>query len=146
MFGSFVTCSWNFLAYSISFFYLQLQLFAYNGKVCLRSTITYCKQRSSTVSKKTITVSNNTSPFLIGEGGKVNVEIFMCFFCPLILTAATVSSRYLRCNHQILMSWELKLTLGYGWFVGQPSKIWAPCSRSSLVRGERTWAIAIQRF
>ena len=35
-----------------SFFCLQLSFFAYSGKMCLRSTSTDCKQRSSTVSKK----------------------------------------------------------------------------------------------
>ena len=40
-----------------SFFCLQVGFFAYSGKVCLRSTSTDCEQRSSTVSKKTPTVS-----------------------------------------------------------------------------------------
>ena len=51
----------HFLILCLQFelFHLQLELFclqlsfsAYNGKVCLRSTSTYCKQGSSTISKK----------------------------------------------------------------------------------------------
>ena len=38
-------------------FYLQLKLFAYNGKLRLISTSIDCKQGSSTVSKETPTVS-----------------------------------------------------------------------------------------
>ena len=44
---------------------LQLSFFPYNGKVCLRSTSTDSKQRSSTVSKKALTVSENTSPLFL---------------------------------------------------------------------------------
>ena len=42
--------------------YLQLSFFAYGGKVCLRNTLTDCKERSSTVSNKAQTVSKKTSP------------------------------------------------------------------------------------
>ena len=45
--------------------YLQLELFAYNGKVPLRDTLTDCKQRSSTVSKKAPPVSERASPFVL---------------------------------------------------------------------------------
>ena len=41
-----------FFAYNSSFFAYSLSFFAYSGKVCLRSTSTDCKQRSSTVSKE----------------------------------------------------------------------------------------------
>ena len=42
---------------------LQLEFFACNGKGPLISTSTDCKQRSSTVSKKTPTISKKASPF-----------------------------------------------------------------------------------
>ena len=42
----------SFFVYNLSVFCLQLSFFAYSRKVCLRSTSTDCKQRSSTVSKK----------------------------------------------------------------------------------------------
>ena len=44
---------------TIGAFSLPIQLLAYSEKVCLRSTSTDCKQRSSTVSKKTPAVSKN---------------------------------------------------------------------------------------
>ena len=54
----------SFFAYRSSVFYLQLELsllqlklFAYSGKVLLASSSTACKQRSSTVSKQSPTVS-----------------------------------------------------------------------------------------
>ena len=50
---------WELLCLQFELFYLQVELFAYsssffarNGKVCLKSPSTDCKQRSSTVSKK----------------------------------------------------------------------------------------------
>ena len=43
-------------------FCLQLSFFAYSGKVCLRSTSTDCKQRSSIVSKKAPTASKTSFP------------------------------------------------------------------------------------
>ena len=46
-----------------AFFCLQFELsFAYNGKVCLRSTSTDCKQRSPTVSKKRSKYYNRPVP------------------------------------------------------------------------------------
>ena len=57
-------CVLEILPYNSSFFYLELELFdlqlsffAYSGKVRLISTSLGCKQRSSTVSKKTPTVN-----------------------------------------------------------------------------------------
>ena len=60
--GAFWLTVWVFFAYSSSFFCLQLSFFSCNGKVCLRSTSTDCKQRSSTVSKKAPTASKKASP------------------------------------------------------------------------------------
>ena len=57
-------CVCSFCAYNFSFlltieaFLLAIEAFAYNGKVHLICTSTDCKQRSSTVSKKTATVSD----------------------------------------------------------------------------------------
>ena len=67
---SFFAYSWKLPAYSrvflltvdnFSFFYLQLELFAYSAKVRLIRALRDCEQRSLTVSKKTPTVSK-TSP------------------------------------------------------------------------------------
>ena len=67
-------CAWElicllfeFLTLQFLLFCSQLNFFAYSGEVCLRSTPTDCKQRSSTVSKKSPTVSNNASPILNSE-------------------------------------------------------------------------------
>ena len=61
-----VFCFSHFEGFNLQFelFCLQLSFFAYCGKVCLSSTSTDCKQRSSTVSKKHPTVSKKTSPFI----------------------------------------------------------------------------------
>ena len=48
----FFTYSWSFFTYSFSPFYLQLELFAYSGKVRLIRALGDCKQRNLTVSKK----------------------------------------------------------------------------------------------
>ena len=50
---SFFTYNWSFFAYSFSFFSYNWSFFAYSGKVSLISALRDCKQRSSTVSKKT---------------------------------------------------------------------------------------------
>ena len=60
---SFFTHSWSFFAYSYSFFTYSWSFFAYSGKVCLIRSLRDCKQRGSTVSKKTPTVSQKASPF-----------------------------------------------------------------------------------
>ena len=46
----------------LELFYLQLELFCLQWEVRQRSTLTDCKQRRSTVSKKTPTVSKKTFP------------------------------------------------------------------------------------
>ena len=64
--GAFLLTVDNFssLTYRWSFFFgLQLELFAYSGKVRLLSALRDCKQRSLTVSKKAPTVSKKASPW-----------------------------------------------------------------------------------
>ena len=51
VFGSF-TYIWGCFAYSFSSFTCSCRFFVYNGQLLLVSTLTDCKQRSSTVSKK----------------------------------------------------------------------------------------------
>ena len=60
----FFTYSWTFLACSWS-------SFAYNEKVCLRSTFMYRKQRSSTVSKEAPIVSKKLHPFKTNVGERL---------------------------------------------------------------------------
>ena len=62
VFGSSFAYIFSFFTYSSSFSPFQLSFFAYSGKVCLRSTSTDCKPRSSTVSKKAPTVSKKGFP------------------------------------------------------------------------------------
>ena len=50
----------RFFSYSWSIIYLQLSFFAYSPLRCFLDTLSYCKQRSSTVSKKARTVRKKT--------------------------------------------------------------------------------------
>ena len=60
---SFSTYSWSFFGYSFSFFTYSWSFFAYSGKVRLIRALRDCKQRSSTVSEKALTVSKKASPY-----------------------------------------------------------------------------------
>ena len=59
---SFFTYSWSSFAYSFSFFTYSSSFFAYSGKVRLIRALRDCKQRSLTVRKKALTVSEKASP------------------------------------------------------------------------------------
>ena len=59
---AFFTYSWSLFADNFSFFTYSWSFFAYNGRVRLIRALRDCKQRSSTVSKKTPTVSKKASP------------------------------------------------------------------------------------
>ena len=56
VFGSFFAYGLRFLL-RVRAFFLEVSFFAYNGQLCLRSTSTDNKQRSSTVSKEAQTVT-----------------------------------------------------------------------------------------
>ena len=55
LFRSFLTYSWSLFTHNLSFF-------TYSGQLLLISTLTDCKLRSSTVSKKAPTVNKTASP------------------------------------------------------------------------------------
>ena len=74
------SCVWELFCLQFELVYLQVELlclqlsfFAYSGKVCLRSTSTDCKQRSSTVSKKSNCKKKSISRFLL-------FVVFVCLF------------------------------------------------------------------
>ena len=75
-FGRFVTYSWSFFAYSFSFSTYNCSFLTYSGKVCLISTLTDCKQRSSTVSQKARTVSKRASPWVESLWSKIGENRF----------------------------------------------------------------------